>query len=54
MNVSKKNTTQINWDEVDAVPETEYNYDDAPEISAEMFKGMTILMPDETRSYIIT
>lgn len=48
--MSKKNTTPINWNEVDAVPESEYNYKDSPEVSAEMFKKMTILMPDETKN----
>jgi uncharacterized protein (DUF4415 family) len=50
MPVNKKNTTQINWTEVDAVPESKYNYNDAPEVSAEMFGKMTILMPDDTKN----
>ena len=47
--MSKKNITKINWSEVDAVPEDKYNYDDAPEITSDMFKNMSILMPDDTK-----
>ena len=35
-----KNITHINWDEVDAVPESGYNYADAPEITPAMFKKL--------------
>jgi len=47
--VNKKNTNKINWAKVDAVPEENYDYDDAPEVTAEMFKNMTVLMPDDTK-----
>jgi hypothetical protein len=47
--VNKTYTTKINWDEVDAVPENQYDYENAPEVTAEMFKNMTILMPDDTK-----
>lgn len=45
--MNKKNTTKINWDEVDAVPEDEYDYVDAPEVTPEMFKQMVIMYPDK-------
>ena len=47
--MNKKNTPKINWDEVDAVPESEYNYIDSPEITADMFKKMTIMFPDDKK-----
>ena len=40
---------QINWAEVDAVPEKNYNYAEAPEADEEFFKSSTLLMPDETK-----
>ncbi len=48
--MNKKNTPKINWDEVDAVPESEYNYIDSPEITADMFKKMTIMFPDDKKN----
>lgn len=51
--MNKKNTTKINWDEVDAVPESEYNYIDSPEITADMFKKMTIMFPDDKKTSIL-
>ena len=50
MTVNKKNITQIYWAKADAVPESEYDYADAPELSDNFFKNMTILMPDDTRN----
>ncbi len=47
--MSKKNTTTINWNEVDAVLESEYNYVDSPEVTSGMFKKMTIMYPDEKK-----
>lgn len=43
------NMPKIDWSAVDAVPEREYDYENAPEVTAEMFKNMTILMPDDTK-----
>ena len=48
--MNKKNTTKINWTKVDAVPESEYNYIDAPEVTPDMFKKMTIMFPTEKRN----
>lgn len=35
---------------MDAVPEINYNYVDAPEINADMFKKMKIMYPEEKRN----
>lgn len=48
--MNKRNTTKINWAEVDAVSENDYDYENSPEVSAEMFKKMTVLMPDATKN----
>ncbi len=47
--MNKKNTNKINWAEVDSISEDNYNYTDAPEITANMFQNMTVLMPDDTK-----
>ena len=47
--MNKKNT-KINWDKVDAVPESEYNYTDSPEVTPEMFDKMVIMHPDEKKN----
>lgn len=47
--MSKKHTTTINWDEVDSVPEDEYDYSSSPEITPDMFKKIHVLMPEETK-----
>lgn len=46
--MNKHHTMKINWDEVDSVPEEEYNYHDYPEVTPEMFKNIQISMPEET------
>lgn len=45
-NVNKSN---INWDLVDAVPENEYDYEDAPEATLEFFKTASIRIPHATK-----
>lgn len=47
--MNKHHTMNINWDEIDSVPEEEYNYYDSPEVTPEMFKNIQILMPEETK-----
>lgn len=44
-----KNKNNIDWNAVDSVPESEYNYDDAPEATLEFFKTAHIRMPDKTK-----
>ena len=48
--VNKKNITKINWDKVDKVPESQYNYTDSPEVTPDMFKKMRIMFPDEKKN----
>jgi uncharacterized protein (DUF4415 family) len=43
------NKSGIDWDKVDAVPEEEYNYEDAPEAALEFFKNASIRMPNTTK-----
>lgn len=33
-----KSTKKINWGKVDAIPQNNYNYDDAPELTEEFLK----------------
>lgn len=41
--------SKTNFKAIDALTDTEIDYSDIPEISAEMFKDMTILLPAETK-----
>lgn len=45
--MSKQSKT--NFKAIDALTDDDIDYSDIPEISAEMFKDMTILFPDETK-----
>ena len=40
---------RINWSQVDAVPEKDYNYAEAPEVDKKFFKNATLLIPDEIK-----
>lgn len=48
--IVRKTITKIDWAKADAVPEDEYDYIDAPEVPAEFFKRMTVLMPDDKKN----
>lgn len=43
------NVTKINWTKTDSVFESDYDYSDAPELSDNFFKNMTVLMPNPTK-----
>lgn len=45
MIVSKKSTNKIDWEKVDAIPQENYDYDEAPELTAEMMKIAFIRKP---------
>ena len=41
---------KFEWAKADALPESEYDYSDAPELSDNFFRNMTVLMPDTTKN----
>ena len=43
----------INWDEVDKVSEKDYDYELAPEATAEFFKTALVRMPSQTKPVTI-
>lgn len=43
------NSRSIDWKKVDAIPESEYDYDEAPEATLEFFRTASIRMPDTTK-----
>ena len=48
-NITKPLKNKIDWDAVDSVPESDYNYDDAPEATLEFFKSAYIRVPNKTK-----
>lgn len=44
-----KNKNNIDWKAVDSIPESEYNYNDAPEATLEFFKNAHIRLPNKTK-----
>jgi uncharacterized protein (DUF4415 family) len=48
-----KSSSGIDWNKVDAIPESEYDYDEAPEATLEFFRTASIKMPDVTRPVTI-
>lgn len=40
-----KSTKKIDWDKVDAIPESSYNYDESPELTEEFLKIAFIRKP---------
>lgn len=43
------NSSGIDWKKVDAIPESEYDYNEAPEATLEFFRTASIRMPDTTK-----
>ena len=44
-----KNSSGIDWKKVDAIPESEYDYDESPEATLEFFRTASVRMPDVTK-----
>lgn len=48
-NTIKKINSGIDWKKVDAIPEEDYDYDEAPEATLEFFKTAKIRAPETTK-----
>lgn len=44
-----KKQSKTNWKAIDALTDEDIDYSDIPEVTANMFKNMTVLLPDDTK-----
>jgi len=44
-----KKQSKTDWKAIDALSDDDIDYSDIPEVTADMFKNMVVLLPDETK-----